>query len=297
MTTTPTIGTNAGDKHASPKTQHPGPSDDAPDTRAVDEAITRYIRPDTFPVAVRMLEPDEPLPDRVRVPSESMGEQWIVCQSIGVARRYGWSVAVGRDDVVCPLAAVAFGLREPNDTYLSGYAAQGMFCEDGDAAAALEADVWRFEPGRYDRVCVAPLSKATFTPHVVATYGNSAQVMRLVNAALFEHGGHIESSTSGRLDCSEIVIQTMRSGEPKVVLPCNGDRIFGMAQDTEMAFAFPWGYAGSILAGLQGTHKGGVRYPIPVSMRRTPDMPKKYDELLATLDDAPAGSAATRAGG
>jgi uncharacterized protein (DUF169 family) len=259
-----------------------------PDTRTVDEAIARYIRPDTFPLAIRMLEPGEPLPDGVRVPSESMGEQWIVCQSVGVARRYGWSIAIGRDDVVCPLAAVAFGLRPPNDTFLSGYAAQGMFCQDDDAAAALEAGAWHFEPGRYDRVCIAPLSKATFTPHVGVVYANSAQVMRLVNAALFERGGRIESSTTGRLDCSELVIQTMTTGEPKVVLPCNGDRIFGMAQDTEMAFAFPWSHAGSVLAGLEGTHKGGVRYPIPVSMRRTPDMPKKYNELLETLDPAPA---------
>ena len=58
--------------------------------------------------------------------------------------------------------------------------------------------------------------------------------MRLVNAALYTRGGRIEGTTGGRPDCAEIVIQTMTTGAPKVIIPCNGDRVFGMAQDTEM---------------------------------------------------------------
>jgi|SRR6266498_3443507 len=63
--------------------------------------------------------------------------------------------------------------------------------------------------------------------------------MRLVNAALYKRGGRIESTTGGRLDCAEIVIQTMSTQAPKVIIPCNGDRVFGMAQDTEMVFDLP----------------------------------------------------------
>jgi uncharacterized protein (DUF169 family) len=107
--------------------------------------------------------------------------------------------------------------------------------------------------------------------------------MRLVNAALFKRGGRIESTTGGRLDCAEIVIQTMVTDAPKVILPCNGDRVFGMAQDTEMVFALPWNHVDDLLSGLEGTHKGGVRYPIPVAMRGTVTMPKKYQELLGML--------------
>jgi hypothetical protein len=32
---------------------------------------------------------------------------------IGVASHYGWSIAVGRDDIICPLAAIAFGFYSP----------------------------------------------------------------------------------------------------------------------------------------------------------------------------------------
>jgi len=252
--------------------------------KALDDAIGRHVRPDTFPLAIRMLGHGEPVPEGLRIPSKAMGENWIVCQSIGVARRYGWGIAVGRDDVICPLSAIAFGFRKPNDEYLRGFASVGMYCENEDAAERLEAGTWRFEPGKYEYVCVAPLSRATFEPHIVAVYANSAQVMRLVNAALYRHGGRIESTTGGRLDCAEIVIQTMTTDKPKVIIPCNGDRVFGMAQDTEMVFACPWNFVDDLLKGLEGTYKGGVRYPIPVAMRGTVTMPKHYQELLAMLE-------------
>lgn len=100
--------------------------------------------------------------------------------------------------------------------------------------------------------------------------------MRLVNAALFRRGGRLQSTTQGRLDCAELVIQPYLTQEPKVVLPCNGDRVFGMAQDTEVAFGFPWSLADELLEGLEATHRGGVRYPIPVAMRATPVMPERY---------------------
>ena len=260
------------------------PVESSSQLKKLDDALNRYVRPDTFPLAVRMLKPGEPIPPDVKVPSQSLHEQWIVCQSIGVARRYGWGIAVGKDDVICPLAAIAFGLRKANDEYLHGFASVGMYCKDEAAATNLEASTWKFEPGAYDYVCVAPLGRAQFEPHVVAVYANSAQVLRLVHATLFKHGGRVVSTTGGRLDCAEIVVQTMTTNEPKVILPCTGDRIFGMAQDTEMVFAFPWSYADDIIEGLEGTHKGGIRYPITVSMRDTVTMPKSYQDLMKMLE-------------
>lgn len=256
--------------------------------RLLEEALARYVRPDTFPLAIRMLAPKEAVPEGVKVPSKTMGEQWIVCQSIGVARRYGWSIAVGKEDVICPLAAIAFGFCKPNEEYLKGFASIGMYCKDEAAAANLEASTWRFEPDTYEYVCVAPLNRANFEPHVVALYANSAQILRLVHASLYKRGGRVVSTSGGRLDCAEIVIQTLTTNEPKVILPCTGDRVFGMAQDNEMVFAFPWGCAQEIIDGLEGTHKGGTRYPITVAMRETVTMPKSYQELMKMLSDREA---------
>ena len=40
-----------------------------------------------------------------------------------------------------------------------------------------------------------------------------------------------------------------------------------------------------IVAGLEATHRGGVRFPTPVAMRSTVTMPPKYRDLLESLDD------------
>ena len=100
------------------------------------------------------------------------------------------------------------------------------------------------------------------------------------------------STTGGRLDCAEIVIQTMSTNEPKVILPCTGDRVFGMAQDNEMVFSAPWQYADEIVAGLEGTHKGGDRYPITVAMRSTVRT-SSPSEAAYTAAASPAGPAPT----
>ena len=72
----------------------------------------------------------------------------------------------------------------------------------------LEASAWRVQPGTYDYVCIAPLNRTTFEPRVIAVYANSAQVLRLVHAALYSRGGRVVSTSGGRLGCAEIVIQT-----------------------------------------------------------------------------------------
>ncbi len=47
-----------------------------------------------------------------------------------------------------------------------------------------------------------------------------------------------------------------------------------------MEFSCPWDYADEIVAGLEGTHKGGVPYPITVAMRSAVSMPKTYQDLM-----------------
>ena len=246
---------------------------------AVNEEIERFVRPQTFPLGIRMAAPGEPLPEKVRRPAQDMGIRVAICQTFSIARRYGWGLAVGRDDLSCPLAKTAFGFERELPYYAEGNLACGMYTESADAGARTEAEVPKFEFGAYERILIAPLGRASFEPHVVLVYANSAQVMRLVAAALYRTGGRLHSSFSARLDCADAVIETMRSQRPQVILPCYGDRIYGQTEDHEMAFAVPWGQAEDLLVGLRGTQQGGVRYPIPSWLRYTGEFPEKYRRL------------------
>jgi len=246
---------------------------------ALNAQLEKYLRVSTFPLGIRSLAPGEPVPPKARRPLKDLGVKVAICQTIGLARRYGWTLAFGGEELSCPIAKAVFGFEERNDYYSSGALADGMYASCREAGARFEDALAKYRPGEISHVVVGPLGRIDFEPHTVLVYGNSAQVLRLLNACLFEKGGSLKSEFSGRGDCSDIVIRSGKTGEPQVILPCYGDRIFGMAGDEEMAFTFPFSAGDRVVKGLEGTHAGGVRYPIPVYMRSQAEFPPSYREL------------------
>src|SRR5499426_2131619 len=261
------------------------------DVKTADKEIATYIRPQTFPVAIRMLRPDEPIPDRARRPARDFKKLSMSCQVIDMARRYGWTIALTREDHICSLGITAIGFDKPLPIYNVGTLCEGMYTESKEAGRRSEAAIDKFAPGEYTCLLVAPLDRATFEPHVVCVYANPAQVMRLTQAALWKRGGRLASSFEGRAVCADIIVTTMKTGEPQVILPCSGDRIFGQTQDHEMAFSIPWARMEEIVEGLRGTHNGGIRYPITQFMEYEAKLPPRYMEVNR-LWDADKGAAA-----
>jgi uncharacterized protein (DUF169 family) len=256
------------------------------DCKTLDQAVTRYVRPQSFPVAVGFLGPGEEIPERIKRPQKDLGIRVAVCQAIALSRRYGWGLAIGREDLSCPLAHVAFGFSPSLPFYEEGNLCAEMYTHDLESGARSEASVPKLEAGHHERILISPLSRATFHPEVVVFYGNSAQVMRLLAAALYKKGGHLTSHHAARIDCAELVNRTMATGLPQVVLPCYGDRVFAQTGDDEMAFSWPFELSGEMIEGLEGTHRGGVRYPVPSFLRYTGDFPEKYQELSRLWDDS-----------
>jgi MtaA/CmuA family methyltransferase len=254
------------------------------DVKTADRELMTYVRPQTFPVAIRMLRPGEPIPERARRPARDFKKLSMNCQVIDMARRYGWMIALTREDSICSLGIAALGLEKPTHLHASGTLCEGMYTETKEAGQRSEAAVDRFAPGEYAGLLVAPLDRATFEPDLVCIYGNPAQVMRLTQAALWKRGGKLTSSFGGRIDCSEIIVTTMRTDEPQVILPCSGDRIFGQTQDHEMAFTIPWSQIERLIEGLRGTHAGGIRYPITQFMEYEAKLPARYMEANRVWD-------------
>jgi MtaA/CmuA family methyltransferase len=248
------------------------------DVKTADQELQFYIRPQTFPVAIRMLTASEPIPERARRPARDFKKLSMNCQVIDMARRYGWTIALTREDSICSLGIAALGLERPTHLHKSGTLCEGMYTETKEAGQRSEAAVEQFAAGEYAALLVAPLDRAAFEPHLVCIYGNPAQVMRLTQAALWKRGGKLASAFGGRVDCSEIIVTTMRTDRPQVILPCSGDRIFGQTQDHEMAFTIPWSQMEEIVEGLRGTHGGGIRYPITQFMEYEAKLPARYME-------------------
>ncbi|MDQ0272294.1 DUF169 domain-containing protein [Cytobacillus purgationiresistens] len=250
----------------------------------LEESIQTYVRPDTFPLAIRVMKENETLPERVKQPFTDFGKTFSICQAVTMARRYGWALAMGNKDLSCPIAKVAFGFEKELDYYTEGNLTDGMYTKTCDAGALTEAAVPKFAQNEAGTVLIAPLNRTSYQPEVITVYGNSAQVMRMVAGALYHTGGEITSTFTARADCADIVIKTIQTNKPQVILPCYGDRVFGQTHDHEMAFAIPFSMADNFMEGLQQTHKGGVRYPIPTYLQYEATYPETYEKLNDMFD-------------
>jgi len=147
--------------------------------------------------------------------------------------------------------------------------------DENAARTSLEgAEQVKLAKGKYAGVVFSPLERTRIEPDLVMIFCNPAQLVRLVHGATRETGVPVQSVLSGRAgSCTEGVLQTFKAGQPKVVLPGNGDRVWAMVQDEEIAFAIPANRLDSVIGGLEATHQTGVRYPIPVDVRHAPTFP------------------------
>jgi uncharacterized protein (DUF169 family) len=254
------------------------------DLKTAAEHLQTYLRPQTFPVAIRMAKPGEALPERTRRPAGDFGVRFANCQAISMVRRYGWTLALSPEDSQCAPGMLGLGFGPETPPLQAGQLCQGMYTETAEAGARSEAAVDRLPPGAYQALLLAPLERCAFEPHLVCVYGNPAQIMRLVQAALWKRGGKLTSSFGGRIDCAEIIGTTLRTNECQVILPCSGDRIFGQTQDHEMAFTIPLHRLAEVCEGLRGTHRGGIRYPITSFLEYQAKLPPAYVELRRQLE-------------
>ncbi|MDP3064005.1 MAG: DUF169 domain-containing protein, partial [Chloroflexota bacterium] len=115
----------------------------------VDHVLNLYIRPQTFPLAVRLCQDEAEVPEKVRYPLRDLGFQIPICQGFGIARRYGWALAIGKEDQSCPFGALALGFLLPKEGYLDGTFAEAVGLRSREGAARSAASMPRLAHGQY----------------------------------------------------------------------------------------------------------------------------------------------------
>jgi len=147
--------------------------------KAKGEQLERYLRMDTFPLGVNLLKKGDAFPEKTATPS-SMGIKIAVCQATNIARRWGWSIGVTKDDIKCIPALISFGWREPESPdAVIDYLMSMAYFETKDAAIKTLRKMTIMEPNRFEKLYISPLAKTKLDPDVVVIYGNPAQMMRL----------------------------------------------------------------------------------------------------------------------
>jgi uncharacterized protein (DUF169 family) len=245
------------------------------------EFLSNNLRLRTQPIGVKFLK-EAVFPDKTRRPSEVLGKRITICQGVTMARVYGWTVGLSKQDLICVPAMISFGLTGSSDQ--KGLVGK-LFCDvtlakDVEAGRKETSSMTFLEKGEYTAILLAPLARADFDPDTIVVYGNPAQIMRMIQAWTYLKGERIPGNFGGKVECTEYLIAPFKSGAPRVAIPGNGDRIFSMTQDDEMAFAMPGQALELLVEGLKSAGKQiGARYPVTFYQNFQPEFPNYYKKL------------------
>lgn len=243
--------------------------------------IYNNLRLKTLPVAVYFLK-DKAFPEKTRQPSVALKKRITICMGVTMARVYGWTVGLTREDLNCVPAMIMFGFSDASEQAATLARLFGEINFAKEAAGALQetSSMLRLAKDEYQALLFLPLAKATGQPDTILFYGNPAQIMRLSQAYSYQRGARVAGHFGGKVECAEYLLAPLKTGQPRVALPGMGDRIFSMTQDDELVFALPGQELDALIQGLQEAGKKiGARYPITCYQNFQPEFPQIYREL------------------
>jgi len=256
------------------------------DLKQINEALNFYLRPQTFPVAVRMCASGEELPEKVRIPDRDLGFSVSVCHAVAMTRRYGWTIAVGEEQT-CWVAGLSMGFLPLKPDVVDGSFQEslGLWGQSKEMAAATVQNLNKFEYGTYRYALMAPVHRATFEPHVILVYGNPAQIWVLLSGYLAGEGQRgLNVTLSAGAGCSTYITKAINTDECQFALVGTGERLIPHAQDHECAFSVPMSKMDKAIQGMEAGYKVGVfRYPVPTFLRYGSQHPPGYDKMLEHL--------------
>lgn len=244
--------------------------------------IREDLRLRAFPVAVKFLKEKAGFPEKTRQPSVVLGKRVTICQGVTMARTYGWTVGLAKEDLICVPMMIAFGFSESPDpaANLAELFCEMAFASSRDSARKETASMHRLENRTYEAVVLSPLERGLYEPDTIVLYGNPAQMMRLIQAWAYVTGERVVGNFGGKVECAEYLIAPFKTRSARAAIPGNGDRIFSMTQDDEMVFSVPGQGLKELVRGLtESGKKVGARYPVTFYQNFQPEFPKAHVAL------------------
>lgn len=251
--------------------------------KEMDAMVSEYLRTGTYPVAVKIYKKGEEVPGDIRAksPRKDFGHRLAICQGVTMARKLGAVLKYSMEDQSCPLAQFILGYAEVPDMIKDGSVVYPLYTGSLEAGKVTQDTTPQMPVKDTETIVFAPLHRASFEPDVIIIYGNGAQIIRMVQGAIYEKGGYVESRFSGRGCCGSEISVPYSQDKCNVTLPGGGERVFGLTSDDEIAFSVPKSQFRSFIDGVIATHKAGAaRIPTPIGGLTTePAWPHAYKKL------------------
>ena len=227
----------------------------------IDETMSMYVKHKTYPLAIKMLRREDEIPQGAKRPLKDYGASFALCQALALARREGLTIVLDKESQSCPIALVGLGFVRAEE-YLSGKYALAPANQPTQARIKSAEAIPRFSFGKFNYILISPIQTASFDPDVILFYGSGAQVMRMIQAAVFESGEGLTSRSTGAGGCLLGVVAPILEGVCKYTVPGNGERRLGLVADGELGFAMPRNRFEEVVSGLKLSHDGKQTYPI-----------------------------------
>ncbi|MCD6585219.1 MAG: DUF169 domain-containing protein [Desulfobacteraceae bacterium] len=242
--------------------------------------IEKYVRPATFPLAVKVIKSGSDQPSQYKRPSVDLNLRNFVCQNFKMSRTYGWTIEIREEDINCLLARSIYGwdpVTEETVKWSNAFSV-GLYAKDTMTSEKLFKHLYRFDE-EIQGLVISPLARTKVVPDVVLIYCLPAQAMRFIQGYLYVEGGVLEFSSAGKIgSCHEGIVKAIVTNQPQMVMLGNGDRVWGGAQDSEVMFACPYSKLNSLMEGLEATHNAGLRYPVPQYMNYAPGFQAEFEQ-------------------
>lgn len=249
------------------------------------EEITKLIRPQTYPLGVKLVKNSSQLPEGAIRPSK-YGIKISLCQWTTMARRWGRTFGAVADDINCTPCLAALGLkRMESSKALSEYFLEMGYFDNFELAERATKALDPISPGEISGAAIFPLEMAPVNPDIVLIYGTPAQMAILAAGYLYHSGELIEAKTTGfGISCLSAV-KPHFTGKPAFVHPGRGERMLAGTDESEMFLTFPASYCESLLDGLKKAQEKGTRYPIQSYMIYQPPTIRPMKSLEEKLVD------------
>jgi uncharacterized protein (DUF169 family) len=253
--------------------------------KEIEEVMSVYIKHQTHPLAIKMLRQEDPIPEGAKNPVRDYGASLTLCQALALGRKEGLTIVFDRNSQSCPIALAGLGFVRPEE-FLSGKFVLAPTNQAPEARKKIAGALPRFPFGKYHHMLISPIKTAAFDPDVIVFYGSGAQVMRMIQGAVFSSGKALTSMATGSGGCLLPIVASMLEGECKFGVPGNGDRRLGLVADGELVFGMPRERFEEVIAGLKLSHQGKQTYPIsPGYLKMEYKLPPSYVELRKALID------------
>jgi uncharacterized protein (DUF169 family) len=203
--------------------------------------LASSLKLDSAPVAVKFFKKsDEASAERMLLGNgfERPKEPLNTCQLVALARLRGRKMFASQEDMACVVGGVVLGLSEEPFHMKKGYLASTSR-RDLESALEFTSTIPRVNR-QVGLVAFCPLDLAPVEPDVVVVYGNSLQVMLVIQSYLWDRPGRVEVALGGEFSvCGDVVAKTYVTKRLQFSIPCNGERTSAGVSDSEMSVGIP----------------------------------------------------------